>query len=285
MNPKKLENMALALTNARLHCRPIGQFSKALATREQGGEGGEATRDDNGPIQRDGAYRVQEQGIQHRLNQGEKRVGLKMGLTSEAKRKQMNLDAPLYGELTDQMMVSSGGTLAIGNLIHPKIEPEVAFLMKSSIGGHNVARKQILSACSAVAPALEILDSRYDQFKYFSMEDVISDNSSSSHFIIGQWVEDFAGINLANLSLSMEVKGQEQEAEVRRGNTKAISGDPVQSIIDLCHLLAQRGRSIESGSIILAGAATPAVALAQNTKTTILLNVESLGEVSVQTVE
>ena len=262
MELKNLQKMAKQLTEARISACPIPQFSKI-----QG----------QSAISRAEAYRIQEWGIEHRVQRGEKWAGLKMGLTSEAKRRQMNLDSPLYGELTDTMMVPSRGVLSIDGLIHPKIEPEVAFLTGSDLKGEDVSREQVLAACTGVAPALEVLDSRYSEFQYFSMEDVISDNSSSSHFIIGEWVRDFTSIDLDNLPLIMQIDGQ----VAKQGNTQAISGDPVQSVIDLCGLLAQRGRSLEAGSIVLAGAATPAVNLQQGEVTEVLLKVEDLGEVSV----
>ena len=114
-----------------------------------------------------------------------------MGLTSEAKRKQMDLDSPLYGELTDKMQVQNGGTYKLDGQIHPKIEPEIAFLISKELSGI-VTREQVLEATSEVYACMEILDSRYKQFKYFSMEDVISDNSSSSQFILGNPIKDFS---------------------------------------------------------------------------------------------
>ena len=102
---------------------------------------------------------------------------------------------------------------------------------------------------------MEILDSRYEQFRYFSMEDVIADNSSSSHFILGPEQVDFAGLPLDHLTMNMKVNGE----TVREGNSSAISGDPVLSLLQLSELLSERGHIIPAGSIILAGAATAAV--------------------------
>jgi 2-oxo-3-hexenedioate decarboxylase len=122
---------------------------------------------------------------------------------------------------------------------------------------------------------MEILDSRYEQFKYFSMEDVISDNSSSSQFILGEWVEDFKDIDLRDLSLKMTVNGK----IAQEGNTSAISDDPVVSVIQLCELLEKRGKSLPANSIVLAGAATIAVKLEAGMK--VDLSMQALGSVSV----
>jgi 2-oxo-3-hexenedioate decarboxylase len=197
-----------------------------------------------------------------------------MGLTSEAKRRQMNLDSPLYGFLTDKMQVPNQGLFSLQGHIHPKIEPEVAFWIKKDLQGA-VTREQVLQACAGVCACLEILDSRYQQFKYFSMEDVIADNSSSSDFVMGPWREDFQSLNLQELKMQMFA----DNALVQEGVSKDISGDPVLSVVQLCELLAQRGQILKAGSIVLAGAATTAIELKPGLK--VELQVDYLKPVSV----
>lgn len=239
MENNNLESVAKILHDARINTHPVTQLSK------QGIE-----------LKRQEAYQVQEIGIGKREKSGEKKIGLKMGLTSEGKRKQMNLDSPLYGELTDRMQIMDGGKFNISSLIHSKIEPEIAFMISKDLSGE-VTREQVLAATSAVCACLEILDSRYEQFKYFSMEDVIADNSSSSHFVLGPWLSDFKNLNLANLNMQMSV----DEKVVHSALSNEISGDPVVSVIELCRLLALRQRVLKAGTIVLAGAATAAVEL------------------------
>lgn len=257
MDQLKINEMAEILHNARLNANAIGQFS--------------ANMDE---FKRTDAYSIQEEGIRMREKVGEKVIGLKMGLTSEGKRKQMNLDAPLYGVLTDKMQVKDGGTFHLKGSIHPKIEPEIAFMIKSDLKG-KVSREEVLEATEAVCPCLEILDSRYEGFKYFSMEDVISDNSSSSHYILGEWEKDFRAMDLRNLSMLMKVNGQ----IVQEGRSDAISGDPVVSVIQLAELLAERDQYIKAGTFVLAGAATAAVALESGME--VSLSVEGLSDMSV----
>ncbi len=239
MTPDDIKDWAQTLQNARLETAPIEQISDKIKD-----------------FSRPDAYSIQERGIELREEMGEKVIGLKMGLTSEAKRKQMDLDSPLYGVLTNKMKVENGGTYKLTNQIHPKIEPEIAFLISKELSG-SVTREEVLAATSEVYSCMEILDSRYKQFKYFSMEDVISDNSSSSQFILGEPLKDFSSLNLADLKLKMKVNG----TVAQEGTTAAISGDPVISVMQLCELLAVRGKSLPAGSIVLAGAATIAVAL------------------------
>lgn len=257
-NTKNLDTIAKLLFDARVSQRPVTQLSK------QGIE-----------LQRSEAYLVQEAGIALRERAGEKRIGIKMGLTSEGKRKQMNLDSPLYGELTDKMLIPSHKKISLTSLIHPKIEPEIAFLMAEDLEG-NVSREQVLEKTAGVCACLEILDSRYEQFKYFSMEDVIADNSSSAHFVLGPWINDFRNINLAALQMKMTANGLLAFAAL----SNEISGDPVVSVVELCRLLAQQGRKLKAGTIVLAGAATAAVALEPGMK--IGLIVENLPPLQVE---
>lgn len=210
----------------------------------------------NHQISRPQSYEIQEAQMQMRLSHGERLVGWKMGLTSQAKRLQMNLDSPLYGYLTDKMWIPNGAEFRLPNPIHPKIEPEIVFRLGKTLRGPEVSFDQAREACDFVASGLEILDSRYDEFKYFSMEDVIADNSSSSHFVCGEWI-DFKLVDVADLTMTMKL-GQKV---VQTGTSKDISGHPLHSVQELVRLLHQQGRSLESGSIVFTGAATAAMAL------------------------
>lgn len=239
MSIEKKADIARQLTHARLRKTPLPQWSQSQIV-----------------MSRAEAYTIQELGIEHRLHNQEVRVGYKMGLTSEGKRRQMNLDSPLYGELTNTMQITNSSTFDISPLIHPKIEPEVAFKVKETLKGP-VTYQQAVANISDICATMEILDSRYDQFKYFSMEDVIADNSSSSHFILGDWTSFTSAKQLEHAHLEMFVNGTLAQA----GDAKEISGDPIQSLVQLYELLALNNRSLEAGSIVLAGAATAAVEL------------------------
>lgn len=257
MEKVNFDYWADVLHQARIKAQPIPQISKELTG-----------------FSRSDAYKIQETQGELRFKKNEIQMGWKMGLTSEAKRLQMNLESPLYGYLTDKMQISNNGFFKLQGSIHPKIEPEVAFLITQDLKG-KVTREQVLKSCGGVCAALEILDSRYEQFKYFSMEDVIADNSSSSHFVLGSWEKNFANLDLANLNLKMLVNGE----LVQMGVSKDISGDPVVSIIQLCELLSQRDQYLKAGSVVLAGAATVAESLKSGMK--IELVVDHLSKVAV----
>jgi 2-oxo-3-hexenedioate decarboxylase len=215
------------------------------------------------------AYRVQERGIAMRLSRGEKIVGYKMGLTSAAKRAQMNLGLPIYGVLTDAMRVE--GTLRVADGVHPKIEPEIAFVTKRPLSGR-ISREQALAALEGVAAALEVLDSRFTGFKYFSLPDVVADNCSSWRFVLGPLREPR---DTGGLAMRMRVDGRlAQEAD-----SNAISGHPLESLVQLVELLPH---PLPAGSIVLAGAATVAEALRPGME--ISLEVEGLGSAAVRAV-
>lgn len=250
-----MSNYAQILHEARLSAKPVEQLTASGAD-----------------ISRSQAYEIQESGITLRESDGEKVIGYKMGLTSEAKRKQMDLDAPLYGVLTDQMEITNNGSYSMAGKIHPKAEPEVAFMFKKELD-NSMTYQEIFEAIKWAAPAIEILDSRYKQFKYFSMEDVISDNSSSSYFIIGDKFSVNSKEDYFDKKLKFFVNGN----VVHEGNSNAISDDPLNSIIELTRLMGARGKKVPADTIILAGAATAAVELEQGMR--ISLEVEGMNQV------
>jgi 2-oxo-3-hexenedioate decarboxylase len=217
------------------------------------------------------AYLIMDEGIALRTQRGERIVALKMGLTSEAKRQQMGLGAPIYGVLTEPMRVR--GTFHMSGSLHPKIEPEIAFHFAGGLRGRP-DRAAVLAACTGVCGALEILDSRYRDFKYFSLPDVVADNASSSHFVLADRWTPASGLLLSDMELVMRVDG----AVRQRAKGSAISGDPVLSVVQLCELLNGRGLSLPEDSVVLAGAATIAEPL--RVGQTVSLEVGALPEVS-----
>src|ERR1700740_1681697 len=122
------------------------------------------------PISLAEAYEIQKKSVARRLSRGEKQVGIKMGFTSRDKIIQMGVHDMTGGPLTDGMIVEDGGSTSLRRYVHPRVEPEVAFLLKRDLVG-TVTPLQALSAVDAIAPAMEIIDSRYKAFK-FSLTDV-----------------------------------------------------------------------------------------------------------------
>ena len=213
------------------------------------------------------AYEVQRRGLALRVGRGERVIGYKMGLTSAAKRAQMSLDAPIYGVLTNAMQVR--GEFQVREGVHPKIEPEIAFLTGRELAG-SITREQAFAALRSVAPAMEVLDSRFAGFKYFSLPDVVADNCSSWRFVLGDWTQPR---ELGGLRMRMSIDG----CVAQEADSNAISGHPLESLVQLVAMLPH---PLPAGSVVLAGAATLAVALESGML--ISLEVEALGAVRVR---
>lgn len=202
----------------------------------------------------DDAYGIQALSLARRYARGEKRVGMKMGLTSRAKMVQVGVSEMIWGRLTDRMRVEEGGSISRARYVHPRAEPEVAYLLKAPLAGE-VTPAEALAAVAGIAPALEIIDSRYQDFK-FALPDVVADNSSSSGFVLGRW--SAPDTDVSNLGIVLEVDGK----VVQVGSTAAILGDPIRSLVAAARLVARWGERLEPGSIVLAGGATAAHPLA-----------------------
>jgi 2-oxo-3-hexenedioate decarboxylase len=215
------------------------------------------------------AYSIQKQSIGGRIARGERQVGIKMGFTSRAKMVQMGLSDMIWGRLTDGMLIEDGGVTPIRRYVHPRVEPEVAFLLRSRLVG-NVTPMQALAAVEAVAPALELIDSRYQDFK-FTLEDVVADNASSSGFATGGWHKP--DIDLANLGIVMTANGR----AVAVSSTAAILGNPLRSLVAAARFAATAEEPLQPGWIVLAGGASAAEALSP--ETWIECEVQRLGRV------
>lgn len=197
------------------------------------------------------AYAIQSASIGRRVARGERRVGVKMGFTSRAKMVQMGIDDVIWGRLTSGMQVEEGGPTKFSRYVHPRVEPELAFLLRAPLRG-DVTGPEALAAVEAIAPALEIIDSRYRDFK-FTLPEVIADNASSSGFAVGAW-HDPRAIDCANLGLVLSIDGRARQV----GSTAAILGHPLRSLVAAARLSAAAGEPLEAGWIVMAGGATPA---------------------------
>ena len=132
------------------------------------------------------AYAIQNETLRRREARGEKLIGVKLGLTSRAKQRRMNVDSPLVAWLTDAMILPAGEPVPQEVLIHPRVEPEIVFVMKSRLSGPGVTAAQALTAVEAVYAGAEVIDSRYRDFR-FTLTDVIADNASSARSFWGRW--------------------------------------------------------------------------------------------------
>jgi 2-oxo-3-hexenedioate decarboxylase len=202
------------------------------------------------------AYAIQDKLIERRLSLGERLVGAKVGLTSRAKQREMGIDEPVYGWLTDAMALETGASLELSTLIHPRAEPEIVFILGEPLAGPGVGIHDVLAATSAVCCGLEVLDSRFVDFR-FLLPDVIADNTSASRFVLGPVAVPPAELDLSLVGCLFEENGI--VAATAAG--AAILGHPATAVAKLANFLGQRGRRLEPGWIVLSGGLTAARSL------------------------
>ena len=242
--------LAETLDKASLYAEPTAQISETQK------------------INLDEAYAIQSISLAKRYIRGEKLVGIKLGFTSKAKMEQMGVHDMIWGRLTDRMEYMKDEELDLSTFIHPRAEPEIAFRLSNDVDVI-LTKENVFDYIDGVAVAIEIIDSRYENFK-FSLEDVVADNCSSSGFILGEWKEPQGVINL-EMSLSLD------DEIVQTGNSNAILGDPMESLYAASRLALENGENLLKGYVVLAGAATPAMYIKSGQR--ISASAEGLGNV------
>lgn len=202
------------------------------------------------------AYAIQDETLRRRLARGETLVGVKLGLTSRAKQERMGVDSPLVAWLTDAMVLPAGAPVPQGRLIHPRAEPEIAFHMARSLSGPGVTAVSALAAVGSVHAAVEIIDSRYRDFR-FKLPDVVADNASSAAYMTGPIAVPPSALDLTLEACLLTVDG----VVVDSATGAAVQGHPAEALALAANALAQRGLQIEEGWIVLTGGMTDAVAM------------------------
>ena len=200
------------------------------------------------------AKEVQAIGLQLALEAGETLCGYKMGLTSKAKQKDVNVFEPIQGYLLRSFEIPKAGVLKMNTRIHPRVEPEVAVVLKKDLIGPGVTLRDVVNALEGIYPALEIVDSRYEKF-IFKLEDVVADNTSASGFMVGR-VNLLPELNSLNL---MGILVRKNGRIVETGAPAAVLGDPLLSVMYLANSLAEESKSIPAGVVVLTGGITQSV--------------------------
>ncbi|WP_027848772.1 2-oxo-3-hexenedioate decarboxylase [Marinospirillum minutulum] len=219
------------------------------------------------------AFDVQWEVRRRKVARGHKIVGMKMGLTSWAKMAQMGVEQPCYGYLADYFSVPEGGEIKMDELIHPKIEAEIAFVTKAPLKGPGIHIGDVLRATDFIIPAVEVIDSRYKDFK-FDLKSVIADNSSSSRFITGGRMARLEDVDVKNLGVVMEINGE----IVATGAGAAVLGHPAASVAMLANMMGERGEEIPAGTFIMTGGITAAVTV--NRGDSINIRYQDLGSIT-----
>jgi 2-oxo-3-hexenedioate decarboxylase len=180
-------------------------------------------------------------------------AGWKLGVTSRAKQAQVGVHEPVRGYLAARDGLDLGEPLVVAEHIQPRAEPEIVFVMGSDLAGPAVTSSAVIAATASVAVGIEILDSRYRDYK-FTMADVVADNTSASRYLVGTAVPA-AGIDLRLLGVILEHNG---EVAATAAGAAAL-GHPAAAVAWLVRSLAAEQQGLRAGDIVLSGGLTAAV--------------------------
>lgn len=202
----------------------------------------------------DEAYAVAQMNTDFKLAQGARIVGKKVGLTSKAVQQQLGVDQPDFGILFEDMIVLEGEPVKVSQLIQPKAEAEIAFILAADISDVVPTWGEFLIKVAYALPALEIVDSAIHDWK-ITLEDTVADNASCGLFVLGQQPIAIDQFNFAALAMRMEKNGE----VVTLGSGAACLGHPLRAAWWLAKTMVERGISLKAGEIILSGALGPMV--------------------------
>jgi 2-keto-4-pentenoate hydratase len=200
------------------------------------------------------AYRVQMESIDQKVKDGQKIVGKKIGLTSFAMQELLGVDQPDYGHLLDGMDIPNGGSIPMETLFNPKVEAELAFVLKKDLIGPAVTVEDVLEATEYIVPSIEIVDSRITNWK-IKLEDTIADNASCGLFTLGGQRFDPNGIDLTKIEMSLYKNGQ----FMNKGTGADVLGHPATCVAWLANKLTEYDVTLKAGEVILSGALSAAV--------------------------
>jgi len=232
----------------------IKQYAAQLEGAEFSGNGVLPITSDNAGLTVEEAYQIQLENIKRKIERGKKIVGKKIGLTSLAMQRLLGVDEPDYGHLLDSMVVENGGKISIEKVLQPKVEAEIAFVLKKELKGPNVTALDVIQATDYVVPALEIVDSRIKDWK-IKLPDTIADNASSGFYVLGGKPARLSDINLELIGMVLMKNGE----VANTGVGAAALGNPINCVAWLANRLADFDISLKKGEVILSGALSAAV--------------------------
>jgi len=202
----------------------------------------------------DEAYRIQLQVIEMKKSSGQVVVGKKIGITSRAMQTMLGVNEPDYGQILDGMVVMEGEQIRAADLIQPRIEGELAFILKEDLKGPGVTLADVIRCSEGVIPALEIIDSRIADWK-IKLPDTVADNASSARIVLGGKITPILGLDLRTVGMVLEKNGE----VVATAAGAAVLGNPAQAVAWLANKLAVYGIMLRKGEVILSGSLTAAV--------------------------
>ena len=202
----------------------------------------------------DDAYAIQAAWVAQKISDGRKVKGWKIGLTSKAMQSALNIDIPDSGVLLDDMFFDDGATVPAGRFIQPRIEAEIAFVMKAPLRGPYATVAEVLAATEWVVPALEILDTRILRLdpttkKPRTVFDTISDNAANAGIVLGVQRHKPDAFDLRWVGAIVKRDGEVEETGLGAG----VLNDPLLGIAWLANRLALYGQTIKAGDVVLSG--------------------------------
>lgn len=203
------------------------------------------------------AYAIQLQQIQELTSAGRTVKGHKVGLTSAAMQKMLGVNEPDYGHLLDDFFYLEHMPIPVDRFIQPRVEPEVAFVLKKPLRGPGVTVHEAIAAIDFVLPALELVDSRIRDWK-IGLFDTIADNASSGAVVLGSTPTDLREVDLRLTGATLHRNGQ----VVGTGAGGAVLGSPINSLVWLANTVGARGITLEAGHVVLPGAVCAMVPVA-----------------------
>ncbi len=258
-----------------LSSKTLDQLARHLHACQREARDTPKITDEHPQMDFDDAYAIQDRILAAKLKGGARVAGYKAGLTSHAKMKQMGVSDPVFGFLVDEFTVADGGEVKVSELIHPKVEPEIAFVTRTELRGPGCNIASVLAASDIVLPGIEVIDSRYRDFK-FDVKSVIADNTSAVRFVVGGHAVDARSVDLRTTGIVLEKNG----VPVALGAGAAVLGHPAAAVAMLVNHLGRRGKSLPAGSLVLSGGATEAVSVQAGDHVT--LRVQGMGSVSLR---
>jgi 2-oxo-3-hexenedioate decarboxylase len=198
-------------------------------------------------------------------------AGWKLGVTSRAKQAQVGVTSPIFGFLAGAAALDRGESLDTSGLIQPRCEPEIVFVLGRDLAGPHVTASEVISASSGVAVGIEVLDSRFRDYR-FTMADVVADNTSAARFVVGTPVSP-AGIDLRLVGVVLEKNGQ----VVATASGAASLGHPAAAVAWMVRAMAADGEGLRAGDIVLSGGLTAAVPVAPGD--VVVASIDRLGTV------
>lgn len=201
----------------------------------------------------DDAYHISLRLVERRVADGERIIGKKIGVTSKAVQNMLNVHQPDFGYLTDRMVYGNGDEMPISEqLIQPRAEGEIAFILKKDLSGPGVTNADVLAATEAVMPCFEIVDSRIRDWK-IKIQDTVADNASCGLFVLGDRAVDPRKVDLATVGMVVEKNGQ----IISTGAGAAALGSPVNCVAWLANTLGRFDIPLKAGEVILSGSLVP----------------------------